>query len=66
MTKQYISQYLFNIIRESVDVAGYLNNILVVPYDGSVDNFHVLVKKRTFSDDMELIVDPATVITRAF
>jgi hypothetical protein len=53
-------------LKESIENAGYLNNILVVPYDGSVDNFHILVRKRSFVGDTEFLVDPATIITKAF
>lgn len=63
---QYISQYLFTSIKESIETAGYLNNLLVVPYDGSVDNFHLLVRRRGYVGHTELLVDPATIITRAF
>jgi hypothetical protein len=66
VTKSYASQYLWTAIRESVDTAGYLNNLLIVPYDGSIENFHVLVKKKNFVGDTDTLVDPATIITKAF
>lgn len=65
-TTQYISQYMFMALRESIESAGYLNNILIVPYDGSVDDFRILVKKRSYVGDTDFLVDPATIITRAF
>jgi hypothetical protein len=63
---KYITQYLFTVLRESVETAGYLNNILIVPYDGTVDNLKVLVRKKSFVGDTDILVDPATIITKAF
>lgn len=69
MTRQYISQYLFTTLRESVENAGYLNNILIVPYDGSVDKFKATVLKKTYAGEKgetDYLVDPATIITKSF
>jgi hypothetical protein len=65
ITKQYISQYLFTLLRESIENSGYLNNLLIVPYDGSVDNFNLLVRKKSYVGDTDFLIDPATIITKA-
>jgi len=62
---QYSIQYLFSMIRESIDIAGYLNNILIIPYDGNIANFNVRVKSRTLLGDTEILIDPAIIITKA-